>query len=161
MKRILIVLSLEVAVVIPCFAQAVKPAEPEQKVSSATATAVTVGQIYKAENMPDPFIPVTGGGSGDTPRIQLQQQGDQTVAPVFSIHDLVLTGIMEETKGKQALLRNPGTGLSYTLTGGKLFDQKKKPVRGVTGIIKGRQVILMTDADEDVQTLTLHEAGVR
>lgn len=132
-------------------------AKPKAEVPASTQTvkastmSPTVDQLYRSDNMPDPFV--AAGMGGEVKRVQTQT----AAAPIpFSIHDLTLTGIMEDSKGKQAVFSNLNTGISYVLTGGKLFDVKKKPVHGISGVIQGKQVILMTE-EEDVQPFNLHD----
>lgn len=136
-----------------CQAPAAKPgveASSSTQTAKSSAAALTVEQLYRSDNLPDPFV--AAGMGGEVKRVQVQSS-----APVpFSIHDLILTGIMEDSKGKQAVFSNPNTGQSYLLSGGKLLDGKKKPVGGITGVIQGKQVILMTE-EEDVQPFNLHE----
>lgn len=134
------------------FAATAQPAAAQVAVSTPAAT---VAQIYKPLNLRDPLIPsaVYGDskGSGRPPGVPA------LVAPApFTVYGLALTGIMEDSTGRQALLRDTATGGLYMLKGGRLIDSKKKVVPGVSGVVKGRQVILMTD-DKKVHQLSLHE----
>ncbi|MFH1619149.1 MAG: hypothetical protein ABIG11_04525 [bacterium] len=149
-------------IILACFSAAGlckenKPAAIDPKaVKAAAQTAlstvtVTVEQFYRTENLRDPFVPATGIGGE---RIRVQQTAAQQTQ--FNIHDLILTGIMEDSRGKQAIFSNPNSGLGYVLSGGRLTDIKRKPVEGVRGIIQGKQVILSTP-EEDIQPFTLHE----
>jgi hypothetical protein len=63
---------------------------------------------------------------------------------------------MEDSSGKQAMLRDINNRQIYILRFGKLMDGKKKTVPGVTGVIKGKQVILMTE-DKKIFPINLRE----
>ncbi len=136
----------------PALAQDAAVAKSTQTLNAA-APVQAVEQFYRAENLIDPFIPAGAGGETSS---RVTAQSSAKAAENMSIHDLVLTGIMEDEGGKQALLNNPATGLNYVLSKGRLWDIKKKQVPGISGVIRGKQVVLMT-ADEDIQPLNLHE----
>jgi len=127
-------------------------AVPARAIKPSTSPP-TVDELYSG-SLRDPFA-ITGGGMA---RTQVRTSADG--AAPFSIHDLVLTGIMRDRKGRQALLKNPNTGMRYTLIRGKLLDPKRKPVPGISGVIHGKRrlagVTLMTE-DKDVQPLNLHK----
>jgi len=74
----------------------------------------------------------------------------------FSVYNLSLTGLLEDPRSKEAMLIDSTTGFFYTLKAGKLLDSKKKQVPGVSGVIKGKQVVLMTE-DKKIHQLTLHK----
>lgn len=131
------------------------PARPASAQAAVSTAAVTVEQIYKPVSLRDPLLPssVYGDSTGKAKPAAVQT----AVAPAtFTVYGLVLTGIMEDSRGRQALLRDAATGSLYMLKGGRLLDSKKKAVPGVSGLIKGRQVILMTD-DKKIHQLTLRE----
>ena len=104
--------------------------------------AATVDQLYHVLGR-DPLVPsvVFESQAGSD---KLQAPGAVAVSS-FSIYNLSLTGIMEDSGGKQALLSDTVNGKVYTLKAGRLLDSKKKPVPGVSGVIKGKQVVLLTD----------------
>lgn len=127
---------------------------PRTKVSAEAAKSSTppptVDELYSG-NLRNPFIAL-GGGSGG---IQIRTASSESLP--FSIHDLELTGIMKDSKGKQALLKNLNTGASYMLVRGRLLDSKRKRVPGVSGVIHRKpEVVLMTE-DGEVQPLSLHK----
>lgn len=128
------------------------PAAAQVEVSTP---AVTVEQIYKPVTLRDPLIPSTVYGDfTGTPAKAVSRPG--VAQATFTVYGLALTGIMEDSVGRQALLRDTATGGLYTLKAGRLKDSKKKIVPGVTGVVKNRQVILMTD-DKKVHQLSLPE----
>ncbi len=133
-------------------AAAAQPAAAQVAVATA---AVTVDEIYKPVNLRDPLLPssVYGDSKG-----KARPSGAQpaVVSATFTVYGLALTGIMEDSRGRQALLRDTATGGLYTLKGGRLLDSKKKAVPGVSGVVKGRQVVLMTE-DKKIHQLTLRE----
>ena len=120
---------------------------------AVSTPAATVEQLYHPVNQRDPLLPATvfgdekGGFAG-------KLEGSAVVRTSFTIYGLTLTGIMEDSRGRQALLRDATTGAVYTLKAGRLINSKKKTVPGVSGVIKGKQVVLMTD-DKKVHQLTL------
>lgn len=116
--------------------------------------ATTVDQLYKPSNGRDPVLPATVFVDQKGPG---RQENAAAVAKgTFTVYNLALTGIMEDSRGRQALLRDQSTGLLYTLKAGRLTDSKKKTVPGVSGVVKGKQVILMTE-DKKVHQLNLRE----
>ena len=126
------------------------------QVAVSTQAPLTVEQAYKPRNARDPLIPATVYGDqkgtgklGDGPSSVVQKG-------TFTIYGLALTGILEDSRGRQALLRDTATGALYLLKAGRLVDSKKKTVPGVSGVIKGKQVILMTE-DKKVHQLNLRE----
>ncbi|MEI7528415.1 MAG: hypothetical protein WCK76_05670 [Elusimicrobiota bacterium] len=133
-------------------AAAAQPAAAQVPVSTA---AVTVDQVYKPVNLRDPLLPssVYGDSKGKARPAGAQPA---VVSATFTVYGLALTGIMEDSRGRQALLRDTATGGLYTLKGGRLLDSKKKAVPGVSGVVKGRQVVLMTE-DKKIHQLTLRE----
>lgn len=121
---------------------------------AVSTPAATVDQLYRPANGRDPLLPATifvdQNGPGRTETSAAVAKG------TFTVYNLALTGIMEDSRGRQALLRDQGTGLLYTLKAGRLTDSKKKTVPGVSGVVKGKQVILMTE-DKKVHQLSLRE----
>ncbi|MCX5791818.1 MAG: hypothetical protein NTY45_06305 [Elusimicrobia bacterium] len=130
-------------------------AQPAAAQVAASTAAVTVDEIYQPVNLRDPLLPssVYGDSKG-----KARPGGAQpaVVSATFTVYGLALTGIMEDSRGRQALLRDTATGGLYTLKGGRLLDSKKKAVPGVSGVVKGRQVVLMTE-DKKIHQLTLRE----
>lgn len=140
------------------FAACAAPAAAQVAVSTPAAT---VEQVYKPVNPRDPLVPATVFGDQKGPgKAQAKGAPAAASAPVaassFTVSGLALTGIMEDSRGRQALLRDQASGQVYVLRGGRLFDPKKKPVPGISGVVKGKQVILMTE-DKKVHQLNLRE----
>ena len=119
---------------------------------AVSTPAATVEQLYSGKHR-DPMVPATVFGD-QTGAAKPQEQAAVSTSS-FSVYNLTLAGVMEDSKGKQALLSNPA-GAVYTLRAGRLFDGKKKPVPGVSGGIRGKQVILLTD-DKKVREISLRE----
>ena len=123
---------------------------------AVSTAAATVEQVYAPVNARDPLLPsaIFGDQKGTTARpkgaaAQAVEKG------TFSVYGLTLTGIMEDSYGRQALLRD-ASGAVYTLKAGRLTDAKKKAVPGISGVVKGKQVVLMTE-DKKVHQLNLRE----
>lgn len=136
------------------------PAAVRAQVEVSTATPLTVEQAYKPVNTRDPLLPATVFGDQKGPGRAAKGTAATASAGVesssFSVYGLSLTGILEDSSGRQALLRDAATGQMYTLKAGRLIDSKKKAVPGVSGVVKGKQVVLMTE-DKKVHQLNLRE----
>ena len=131
-------------------------AAPAAAQVAVSTQPLTVEQAYKPVNARDPLLPATAfGDQKGTGKI-----GGGAAASVqkgtFTVYGLTLTGILEDSRGRQALLRDSATGALYTLRAGRLIDSKKKMVPGISGVVKGKQVILMTE-DKKVHQLNLRE----
>ena len=133
------------------------PAAAQVAVSTAApALALTTEQAYRPSNGRDPLIPATvSGDTKGTAAPKPKGQAPAVVSSTFNVYGLALTGIMEDSSGRQALLRDAAGNL-YTLKAGHIADAKKKTIPGVSGVVKGKQVILMTE-DKKVHHLNLRE----
>lgn len=131
------------------------PAAAQVNVSTPPAT---VDDAYHPSNGRDPMVASTIYGDL-TGRGSLPVKGGKQSAVVaestFSVYALSLVGVMEDSGGRQALLKD-AAGNIYILRGGRLIDSRKKAVRGVSGVIKGKQVTLMTE-DKKVCHLNMRE----
>lgn len=135
------------------------PAPAPAQVQASTPT-LTVDEAYKPPNRRDPLLPSTVygdlKGSGELKKAAAPGQAAAAVEKTtFSVYGLKLTGIMEDSRGREALLKD-ASGAVYTLRAGRLTDAKRAAVPGVSGIVKGKQVTLMTD-DKKVIHLNLRE----
>lgn len=124
-------------------------AAPVAEVKSSTPP-ITVASIYTVEKLRDPFQ--RGGAS------TAAGSSKEFVLEDFSIHNLSLKGLLKDSGTDYALLVDREFGLSFVLRKGRLYDQKNKPVPGITGTIdiRQKQVNVMT-MDKDVQVLRLGE----
>lgn len=124
---------------------------------AVSTPALTVEQAYRPANLRDPLVPATiyGDQKGGEGRVKAPSAAAEVEKGTFSVYALTLTGIMEDSRGREALLRDSAGGM-YTLRAGRLTDFKKRPVPGVSGVVKGKQVILMTE-DKKVHHLNLRE----
>lgn len=128
---------------------------PAAAQDAAVSTApVTLSQVYPPSGLRDPLVPSTVFGDSKGGPKAAPAAG--VVPGTFTVYNLAITGIMEDASGRQALLRDSSTGALYVLKAGKLRDSKKKPVPGVTGVVKNRQVVLMTE-DKKVHQISLPE----
>lgn len=134
---------------VPVLAAAQAPAA-----GGSSTRPVTVDQAYRPSSMRDPLRVSTVFGDEHAPKTAASL-ADLTTS-TFSVYNLALTGILEDARSKEAMLKDLATGAVYILKGGRLLDSKKKLLPGVSGVIKGKQVILMTE-DKKVQQLNLHE----
>lgn len=145
------------------------PARAQQAPAAPVSSqaVVSVDQLYRPVNMRDPLIPATvygdsmsgakaPGAKAAEPAKPAAPAKPEAALSSFSVAGMTLAGIMEDYRGKQALLRDASTGAMYTLRGGRLYDQRKKAVPGVSGVVKGRQAVLMTE-DKAVHQFALKE----
>ncbi len=123
-------------------------------VAGSSTQAVTVEQAYRPSNTRDPLKVSTVFGDEHAPKTRAGSI--ELARSTFSVYNLTLTGILEDLNSKEAILTDLETGAVYILKGGRLLDSKKKQLPGVSGIIKGKQVILMTK-NKKVHQLTLRE----
>lgn len=114
------------------------PASPANKPAPPPLPAYARYQFY-ADRYRDPFIPLVG-------EIQSDQMADR--AP--QIGSLLLKGIVQDTKGRMALL-NSGVS-SYILRAGRLYNSRNRLVKGVSGVIKADSVLII-GADRTVREL--------
>jgi len=118
------------------------------------APAQTVDQAYRPSNTRDPLMISTVFGDEHAPR---GRAGAKDISKsTFSVYNLLLTGVLEDSRSREAMLSDRETGAVYILKGGRLLDSGRRQIPGVSGVIKGKQVILMTD-DKKVHQLNLHE----
>ncbi len=133
-------------------------AAPAAAQVAVSTPPVTVDEAYHPANGRDPMVAsaIYGDltGRGSLP-VKGGKQGAVVAESTFSVYALELVGVMEDSGGRQALLKD-AAGNVYILRGGRLIDSRKKAVRGVSGVIKGKQVTLMTE-DKKVCHLNMRE----
>lgn len=136
-------------------AVSIKGAAKAPAVAASTAAVraePTVQDLYPLEklHLRDPFISAGGGSSSGF-------QGGGEIAE-FSIHNLTLKGILQDPSGDYALFVDASSGNDYVLRKNTLYNDKNKPVPGVSGIIKPQQkTVHLLTSDQDVQTFILGE----
>jgi hypothetical protein len=133
-----------------CFAQAPSTAPAAVEISTPPAT---VEALYRPMNARDPMLPSTFFGD-HKPKFGAAAAAPEVPLSSSTIGGLSLTGVMEDSSGRQAMLTDKASGAVYVLKGGKLLDSKRKAVPGVKGAIRGKQVEL-TMGGASV-TLNLH-----
>ena len=92
----------------------------------------------------DPFIPLTGNSFDSDNR-----------APQIS--SLILKGIVEDAKGRIAIVSSGAT--SYILRAGRLYDGRNKVVKGISGVIKEQSVVLV-GSDRTVKELVIDKSAL-
>jgi hypothetical protein len=132
-----------------------KEKDPEVAASTGGVRALDVDDVYGGAKLRDPFMKLSGAGASAAAVAAPPKDYDPEE---FSIHQLELKGIMKDKAGMTALLVDMNSRFPFILRGGRLYDMRKKPVKGVTGVIKPAQkTVTLTTADKDVQTLRLGE----
>lgn len=113
----------------------------------------TVSSLYTGDRVRDPFLPAAMGARSARRDDDSKDQGPEVV----DIHGMSLRGIMRDSKTDYALF-TAETGGTYILRGGKLYNERNKPVPGVTGGIKIKQkTVELITPDKDVQVFRLGE----
>ncbi|MFA5974749.1 MAG: hypothetical protein WC859_01110 [Elusimicrobiota bacterium] len=87
----------------------------------------------------DPFIPLTG-----------DSRNDQIIDRPPQIASLVLRGIVQDSRGRMALLSSGAS--SYILRGGRLYNSRNRPIKNISGVIKTDSVVI-TGADRAVREI--------
>ena len=101
--------------------------------------------VYRGDKYRDPFISLTGPGRS------FMDTGEATAPNVGS---LTLKGIMGEGKVKIALIT--GEGGTFILKDSKLYDNRQRHIKGITGAIKKDSVIMIAP-DGSAKELKLRE----
>ncbi len=117
------------------------------------ASTQTVSSIYTGDRVRDPFLPAAMGATSARRSEDVKNDGPEIV----DIHGMALRGIMRDTKVDYALFTSEGGG-TYLLRGGRLYNERNKPVPGITGAIKLKQkTVELVTSDKDVQVFRLGE----
>lgn len=121
--------------------------------STFGASTQTVSSIYTGDRVRDPFLPAAMGGARTVRVEDAKAEGPEVV----DIHGMTLRGIMKDAKIDYALFTSEG-GVTYLLRGGKLYNERNKPVPGITGAIRLKQkTVELITPDKDVQVFRLGE----
>lgn len=113
----------------------------------------TVSSIYTGDRVRDPFLPAAMGGARTVRVEDAKTDGPEIV----DIHGMTLRGIMKDAKIDYALFSSENGG-TYLLRGGRLYNERNKPVPGITGAIKLKQkTVELITPDKDVQVFRLGE----
>jgi hypothetical protein len=126
---------------------AAQPAPPALGLTTAPAAAAEPAyQSYKymGDRYRDPFIPLTGNTYQATDR-----------AP--QVGSLVLKGIVEDSKGRVAIVSNGSS--SYILRAGRLYDGRNHVVKGISGVVKAESVVLV-GSDHTVKELIVDKSAL-
>lgn len=94
---------------------------------------------YYGDRYRDPFVPLTG-----------EFRTDQSEDRPPQIVSLVLKGIVQDAKGRMALLTSGAS--SYILRGGRLYDGRNRMVKKMAGVIKTESVVII-GADRTVREI--------
>jgi len=117
---------------------------PAVAVSTTTAKKSIPIYVYRGDRFRDPFVSLVGNG------LAISGSNEEVVVP--NIGGLVLKGILEEDKQKMAIIS--GGGITYILKDSRLYDNRQRIVKGITGAIKKNSVIMIAP-DKTTKELTL------
>ncbi len=134
---------LSYAAATPAAPTAAPAAAPAATKPAATAEVKEIpfykSYVYYGDRYRDPFIALNNDIRND----QSNERPPQTSS-------LVLKGIVQDAKGRMALLT---TGVnSYILRGGRLYDGRNRMVKKIAGVIKTESVVII-GADRTVVEL--------
>jgi hypothetical protein len=101
--------------------------------------------VYQGDKYRDPFIALVGQGA---------YFSDSEEASAPNIGNLILKGIITDGKSKIALIS--GAGSTYVLKDSRLYDNRQRQIKGITGAIKASSVIIIAP-DKSVKELKLRE----
>jgi hypothetical protein len=116
---------------------------PVVKISTSTAKNQVPRYVYKGDKYRDPFIPLTGSGFSSI---------NSDAVPTPNIGSLSLKGIVDDGNKRMAVIT--GGGITFVLKDGRLFDNRNRQIRGISGYIKKNSVILI-GADRTSKELNL------
>ena len=103
-----------------------------------------VRYVYRGDQRPDPFVPLNIAGVAVTT--------DEMVTP--NIASLALKGIFSSGKQRVALIS--GGTITYLLKDSRLYDNRQRMIKGISGAIKNDSVIIIAP-DKTMRELKLHE----
>ena len=113
--------------------------------------------LYPYAKKRDPFVPLIGNGQAFA-EAEAEQQPKGTKEE-NELAKLELKGIMRYKDGKVAIISSTD-GESYTLRSGRIYDQKNKKINGITGIIKERSIVLISN-NNTIKELTLQPDQIK
>ena len=125
------------------------PAAASPKITAAAPEAKEEPSryFYPYGNKRDPFIPLIGATG-------MASSGEGKGLGKGDLANLELKGILHDHRGKMAVIASGG-GEHYVLRAGRIYDRKNRVVTGVSGIIKEKSVILIS------QNRTMTELSLR
>jgi hypothetical protein len=132
------------------FAAAQAPAAAPEPLPIGVSTQ-TVSTLYTGDRVRDPFLPAAMGVTSR--RVEGNTDGPVTV----DIHSLTLKGLLKDNVNDFALFSSDAGG-TYMLRAGKLYNERGKPVPGISGRIRLKQkTVELITAEKDVQVFRLGE----
>ncbi len=126
----------------PLHSEVKKPVVPAPVLAPSAPVPSYKTYTFYASRYRDPFIPLIGGEARGTDERPPQIQG------------LVVKGIVQDAKGRMALLTSGVS--SYILRGGRLYDVRNRMVKKISGVIKAESVILI-GSDRTVRELRINK----
>lgn len=134
-------------------AHAAPAGAPAPSTGAVAASTPTVSSVYTGDRFRDPFLTPSAGSSSSAPKPANPDEEKKGV----DIHAMHLRGVLKDRDTDFALFSSDD-GRTFILRAGRLYDEKNKPVPGVTGriLLKQKTVQLIT-ADKDVQVFRLGE----
>jgi len=123
---------------------AAAPTTPTAKTPPIPQTSAVVPAYksydYLGDRFRDPFLPLIGDARA--------LDANNELPP--SIASLILKGIVQDTKGRVALLTTGAS--SYVMRGGRLYDGRNRIVKKISGVVKADSVVVI-GSDRTVREL--------
>ena len=154
-------LLLAAALCAPASAAPTPPPAPAPAASTATAAGApaastqTIASLYTGDRVRDPFMP---GSSGAPSAARRPFNPNEPPAPV-DIHNLQLRGILKGSgAASDFALFATDTGGTLLLRGGRLYDDRRRMIKGITGrILPKQKTVQLRTAEKDAQVYRLGE----
>lgn len=122
----------------PACAAGVAASTAAAAVPALAQSTQTVGSLYTGDRVRDPFLPATSGGGR---RAAKRDDGEPEPPPTADIHALSLRGILKDKNADYAIFAAE-TGETFMLRRGRLYNDRNKPVQGITGRINLKQKLV-------------------
>lgn len=115
----------------------------------------TVGSLYTGDRVRDPFLPASSGGGRSVAK---KEDGEPEAPPTADIHALSLRGLLKDSNADYAIFAAE-TGETFMLRAGRLYNDRNKPVQGITGRINLKQKLVeLFTPEKDRQPFIIGEA---
>lgn len=139
----------------PASAAGVAASTAAAAVPALAQSTQTVGSIYTGDRVRDPFLPASSGGGGS--RAAKREDGEPEAPPTADIHALSLRGILKDKNADYAIFASE-SGETFMLRAGRLYNDRNKPVQGITGRIDlRRKLVELFTPEKDRQPFIIGE----
>lgn len=120
------------------------PAQVQNAAGQEAKKKEIIRYNYRGDKYRDPFVSLTGEGN------TFSAVSEEVAVP--NLGSLILKGVFDDGVVKMALIS--GGGVNYVLKGTRLYDNRQRLVRGISGIIK-KDSVLMIAPDKTTKEIRL------